>query len=159
MKKTFITLLLGLSCFAANAQKDYSKEITKKVDDLKNITTFTTPAGIPVSIFKAIIPNSITQTSAIFNTTQSFFHLDLSGLYIKLENGEILRYPDIKLHCNVIGLSQYLYTAELILTDELYNKFSKNKIVEFSLDDYKQSLNKKEADRVMFYVKNIYDAQ
>lgn len=154
-------LLMHTIGFIAIAQdKDYSKDVIRKVNDLKNEVEYTSPSllyGTSVYIKKIIVPDEPIVAGLVFQVMGIVTNYNAKGIFIKFEDGEILRYPNEPLNCSYISsMDRALFLGALILDDELFEKFSKKKIMEISLDDNKGTLSKRMSERLPSYVRYVY---
>lgn len=159
--RIFLLIILFPVLGFAQQNDDYCREIKKKHDELKGKTTFDSPWIERLKVTN-IIAEDYTLAVLYFEARASFSDYDSHGLYIKFEDGEILRYPDQKVSCSYIGGSArygptYSYIVALELTEDLYDKFSKKRVVKFSVDSWENNVRERAAYRFMNYVACVWN--
>jgi hypothetical protein len=160
MKKLILITLMASLCFCSYAQtKDYSKDIKKVVDELKGEIEYSSPYG-DAYVTKMIKPGEPKITTLILHAEGIMSNYSAKGVFIKFEDGKVLRYPELKVNCIY---NQYkdrsTFAGALTIDSENYEYFTTKKIVEFSLDDNKSKLSKRDADRLLSYIKVVYAAE
>ncbi|CAM3810512.1 hypothetical protein FLGE108171_15620 [Flavobacterium gelidilacus] len=160
MTKFIFIFLISISVFGQNAKEERQRKLEEKKElskqkseraklgiincedlqvekqELQGITTL----GFKNNSFN--LPNltvSRTEKNEIFEYNINFYHMsgfcndDMQGIFFKLENGEILRYPDIRLKCNLVPHYGYILQGSVLIDEELHAKLLLSKIVQYGL--------------------------
>lgn len=157
MKKVILLLLVFQYGFS---QCD---KIENTYDEMKDVRTIKTPYKSRINavsgtyklngFLEAIKIIKKEQSSALvvftgYGTTPNY---NAKGLYIKLSNGEILRFEDIKVDSKYSSSGMYTYTAYLDFDKAISLKINENKILQFTLSNTEFKVKDKDAAEFLTY--------
>lgn len=153
MKLIFcIALLYALPSWA---QKDPCSKITKKEQELEGITTYMTPYFYSVQNIDIFGVKKVVDKKPFLSFMISMNHTVLDyhakGIYIKFDNGEIIKMPDQKIDCNYDD-GWYHYFAAFLITDETKDLFTYHKIVKVAMNGDEREVSDKVAQNFIDYL-------
>jgi len=162
MKKILFAAFLILGSFGlAQAQTDYCKDIKKEVDEMKGKTSFTTPRMGRLDnmyLLKNFSPDGTGYISIFFSTTKEDAAYDFSGLYIKFNDGSVLRYGDQSIDCSYLNADDhYFYITGRLLLEDDFVSFKTKKIVSFQIANKTLPITDAFATKFMAWVNCIID--
>jgi hypothetical protein len=112
---------------------DPAKLISKKFDDMKNITTYSSPATENIQVIKTI-DSSGPLTAVWFYAYKSIPDDKQQTVYVKFDDGKVLNFPAVS-SCSKAGRGQYLYTCGVTLSPDNIQNFKNKKIIKFQIAD------------------------
>lgn len=156
MKKLLLLLIISTLSFRAFSQNDCA-DIKKSYDDLQGITTYqnTISEGSPlITISKMIGDHSF--FSITFIVWDKELDLNRTGLFIKFNDGSVIRLPNQVVHGGAEhGSLGYSYTTHLTITRKNIKKLTSKYITKFGVGDIEMNVPKNWGIKYMHYIKCI----
>jgi|ERR1700744_872861 len=136
----------------AIAQTNYCKDISKSVNEFKETTTFVSPQLKNVILYKYFIKGQ--KSSTIVVSTLSYtLDYDLRGVYIKLDDGSILKNETFKSIVRYDGNNKYEYYSQIDLSESELQRLSEHKIIAYGIGEMIINLKNKDGLRYQGYAK------
>lgn len=158
MKRLLFILMIPLAC---QAQKDPCDRVTKKYDEMKNITTYSSPSITGLTyhdlvVRRHIMPEDSADVTVIDVRIPGYSgNYSAKGIYIKFEDGTIYKEERADVECDYsyskYGPS-YMYSGMIALNDENIDLFKTKKIVKIQLSHVKKDIKDKVATYFQGYV-------
>lgn len=156
--KKYILILLFI-------QYGYSQcdKIENVYDEMKDVRTISTPYQSRINTLSGTYKNdgfvaayrTIKKESnnsfIIFSGYTKYSSYTMKGLYIKLSNGEILRFEEANVKCSYRSNSTYELASYLVFSDEINKKLSEFTITEFTLGNENYKVKSKDAENFKTY--------
>ncbi len=170
MKTVFLILLITFSSFGQNTKEERQRKLEEKKekakqkserqkigiincedlkvekDELKGTTTYAfenNTLKLPYFTVTKTEKNNGMEYSINFYCKTPYCDNNMKGIYLKLENNEFVRFPDIQLKCSNISSYGYILQGSLVIDDKLYSKLILSKIIEYSLGNAKKKVEYK----------------
>ena len=113
---------------------DPNSLISKKFDDMKNLTTYSTSYNSNIQLYKTIsVKDTVTQL--IFSIYKNTADNAQQTVYVKFNDGTVLNYPSITICAKMEHVAGYLYQCIVILNNNNIKDFKDKKIVKFQMAD------------------------
>lgn len=153
--KSFLFALFLCAYSISYAQKDPCSAIKKTVKELEGVTIYSTPTG-SVILYK-IIKNDQKQFYAYFLGIGKTSNYSARGLYIKFEDGTIIKNEEIEIDCTYIATDLYSYKGAFPITIDNEEIILTKKITKYSLSGIEGIIADKFASNLLSYANCMKD--
>ena len=136
------------------------EDLLSEKDELRGTTTYALKSGtfkLPYFTVSKTETKENMEYSITFFCKTPYCDNSMKGIYLRLENGEIIRFPDIELKCSYINSFGYILQGSLILNDELHSKLISSKIIEYSLAKAEKKVEYKNPDDFKTLIECLYN--
>ena len=152
MLRTKITLLFLFMLRVTSSFSQDCEKIRREVDDMKGIVSYNSPDLKHLKLHKT------------FKDGQTFFRLHIviegntpeysaKGVYVKLEDGSILKDENAPISCSYIGgMSGYLIQGILSIDDDNIDKLKSKKIIKVQLNNTSKEIGDRESEKATNYL-------
>jgi hypothetical protein len=161
-----LLIILGiiLSPIFCTAQKDKDpcRFIKKEIDDMKGVTTITTTYSrnnVDWVIRTITAENKTDFTFLYFTLYGISADYSAHGVYVKCEDGTLLKEETVKIDCDYESSYRYSYSGYIQITADNIEDFTTKKIVKIQLDNVSKEIKDKEAIAIANHVACVYRAQ
>jgi hypothetical protein len=156
MKKITLLLTLIFSQFCnsqcENVKKNYDELREETVFSYKYDSNWSIISGKPKNLYEItsnmVVSKGIKNNYLYLTCFSSVSMTGMKGLFIKLSNGEILRYESLHISSRYTGSNLYSSTAVIVLNDQDYQKFSELNITEFEMALFKMKIKSKDSEKI-----------
>lgn len=147
-------LLVASFCYGQNCD-----DIIKKVDGLKEETIFVSPTltGAPgINAIKIIEKSGSEKILISFRVFDTRRWDDPKGLFIKFEDGTIIRIKNYPIKVNYESINLWSYLSALELDSENAKLFTTNQIVNFEVDHGDNIVTPKWGAKIKDWINCVY---
>lgn len=155
--KYLLAAFISLASFTSHAQ---CEDIEKDYDEMKGTTDYSIKNGFrdPITVARLIHPSDKLDAIVIyFYLHNSISDYNAKGIYVKFEDGTIMKDETAKVDCHIIDIDNYRYTGYIVINNSNLSDFESKKIVKIQLGDTNQEIKNKLADNIKAYVKCLAD--
>jgi hypothetical protein len=151
MKKSILMVLLTFLFLSVKAQSKYCKYIDKSNNEFTETTTYCSPRLQPITFYvnfvKGVKTNSIVASCLSYTA-----NYDTYGIYIKLDDGTILKSELSKALVRYDGNDKYDYYSQLDIADSDIQELILHKIISYGIGSMVLDVKVKDAIKYQAYI-------
>lgn len=167
MKKAYLLILSVILCSNSYGQQSNDlcdSLVTREIDEMEGSIsyhyTYPSLGNVLLEPYKLIIPRKKVSWSFInFQVYDSSPRYTEENLYIKFENGKIIRYDGKKIKCKYVGNGRYSYSTDLEINEELFKYLSTEKILKITLGIITEDVPVETSEKLIKGINCIYNKQ